>query len=185
MLADLYYNHPEYISDPERDGDRIVNGRYVNISSKHANELIKDFNWIDDFQLAFSEWVEFINLAKTHQQLQIDSTNSLVLSFNYNTMVQDTYGIPELMIQYVHRMSIGDGYFYVFGHNKEPVVPDISDSPEKELELSTVSRMQMAVYKDCESRLSLVDELIEGKKSIELLFLAVPSMILITRILKG
>ena len=157
----MYYNHREYIADPERDGDRLFNGAYVNISSEHVSQLVQDFDWIGDFQDAFSEWVEYINMVKTHRQLQIDSNNTMVLSFNYDDMIQKTYKIPDIKVLNIHRFGSPGEYIYVFGHNNEPIGPGIEDGDESDLGL--IRRNQYMVYKDCTSRRGMIEEFLAEK----------------------
>ena len=70
--------------------------------------------------ICFKEWVKDINHSYMHQLLDFPTKNAKYLSFNYTTILEDTYRIHSDNILHIHG-CIKNNDRLIFGHNTSPM----------------------------------------------------------------
>lgn len=100
-INDLEYKEKDY---------EIVNNYVTNALSRfNLPKLIQK-----ELQEYFNSWIESINVSLATSKVKI-KTNSLFLSFNYTTTLEDIYKVNRKHICYIHN-RVGEDLDLKFGH---------------------------------------------------------------------
>lgn len=82
-----------------------------------GNRLRELYSLLD---LCFREWVKDTNVSFVEPLLRFPTDNSKFLSFNYTTVLENTYHIPSSEILHIHG-CVHNSEKLIFGHNTSPM----------------------------------------------------------------
>ncbi len=152
-LADLFYNW-----NSDNRPSYLENRGYVNLDADIIRQLWDDFSWVNDFQLAFDDWVSKLNNTPVERMFNLPIENVLYFSFNYTNTLERVYGISDNQIIKIHVMNGNDDdskNVYIFGNREERKNACIENAEidyldqESKQTLYAIHMIQHRLYKDC------------------------------------
>ncbi len=140
----IFNQEKKKLSDPNKTDE------WTNISSKIATVC-------NDIRPLMKQWVKCINTKEAKQCLEL-SNESLYLTFNYTTVLEDLYLIPKEQVCHIHG-SIADDSDIIVGHDLSALTNNIKASSDEE------EQVKACMIKSMNSLDKCVSEQIEKHRS--------------------